>query len=583
MTTSNQISDIIELKKSGMNHREISMRVFGKTSSASTVHSVLNKHYYNQKEQQEIAAKKAVQVSDELNEIIRLSKEGLSNREISEVTGRSPTSVSKFLKRKTHTEFWEAYDIKPISSGTKQNPTKRKQLDGKRFVFTSAQNNTPVHKEFLDALKIFCEVNKAELIVGTFNYNKSGFQNGPSEETWFDPAIRNYILNESRKISDDLIWCGELSILPTAVNPMSGFQSYTQESGGIIPHVKVQLDPLPRANGKGIRQLFTTGAVTQQNYVPQKAGQKAGFHHVFGATYVEIDDDGNSFPRQLIAESETGCFYDLDKYYTPTHATGGHTLEAINYGDVHGSKVDEVVADISWGDNADSILNVLKPRHQFLHDVFDMSYRNHHNIKDPHFRFKMHAAGTESVKDELKQTAGLMSGMLRPYSQLVVVESNHDLALEKWLREQDYRYDPVNAIFFLELQTAAYKAMAAQEEFHVFEHACREVDKSLYKARFLRTDESFLICGDIECGAHGHNGNNGARGSIRAFQMRGTRYNTGHTHSAAIKDGVYIAGVSGKLQMGYNVGGTSWSQSHILTYPNGKRTIITIKDGKWRV
>jgi hypothetical protein len=227
-------------------------------------------------------------------------------------------------------------------------------------------------------------------------------------------------------------------------------------------------------------------------------------------------------------------------------------------------------------------LNVLKPRHQFLHDVFDMSYRNHHNIKDPHFRFKMHAAGTESVKDELTETAALMSGMLRPYSQLIVVESNHDLALEKWLREQDYRYDPVNALFFLEMQTAAYKAMEAQEHLHIFEYACRKVNDSLYNARFLRTDESFVICGDIECGAHGHTGNNGARGSIRSFQMRGTRSNTGHTHSAAIKDGSYISGVSGKLQMGYNTGGTSWSQSHIFTYPNGKRTIVTIKAGKWR-
>jgi len=581
MTTDNQILQIIELKKNGMNHRQISKEVFGKSSSASTVHSVLNKHFYNQKEQVNKMKQQAVQVADELNEIIRLSKEGLTNAEISEVVGRSPTSIGKFLNRKTHVEFWESYDEKPISGGTKISPTDRKKLVGKRFVFTSAQNNTNIHKEFFEALKLFCADKGAELIVGTFNYNKTGFQNGPSEDTWFDPAIRNYILNESRTISNDMVWCGELSILPTAANPVSGFHSYTQSSGGIIPHVKVQLEPLPRANGKCVRQLFTTGAITQQNYVPQKAGQQAGFHHVFGATYVEVDDDGHSFVRQLIAESETGCFYDLDKYYTPKAITNGHAIEAINYGDVHGSKVDEVVAEISWGDNKHSILNTLKPKHQFLHDVFDMSYRNHHNIKDPYFMYKMHVNGTESVKSEVTNTAALMASMIRPFSKLVVVESNHDLALEKWLKEQDYRYDPVNALFFLEMQTVTYQHMARNEEFHIFEHACRLVNPKLHQAQFLRTDESFVICGDIECGAHGHNGNNGARGSIRAFQMLGTRYNTGHTHSAAIKDGVYIAGVSGKLQMGYNKGGSSWSQSHILTYPNGKRTIITIKNGKW--
>jgi len=58
--------------------------------------------------------------------------------------------------------------------------------------------------------------------------------------------------------------------------------------------------------------------------------------------------------------------------------------------------------------------------------------------------------------------------------------------------------------------------------------------------------------------------------------------NTGHTHSTGIIDGVYTAGVHGKLDMDYNKGPSSWSHSHVITYPNGKRAIITIKDGKWR-
>jgi hypothetical protein len=117
----------------------------------------------------------------------------------------------------------------------------------------------------------------------------------------------------------------------------------------------------------------------------------------------------------------------------------------------------------------------------------------------------------------------------------------------------------------------------------VFEHACKTRNKNLKDVIFLSEDESFTICGDIECGSHGHNGNNGARGSTRAFQKQGKRFNIGHQHSAGIKDGVYVAGVSGKLDMGYNVGGSSWTHSHIVTYKNGKRAIITLKNGKWRV
>jgi hypothetical protein len=80
---------------------------------------------------------------------------------------------------------------------------------------------------------------------------------------------------------------------------------------------------------------------------------------------------------------------------------------------------------------------------------------------------------------------------------------------------------------------------------------------------------------------HGHTGVNGARGSPAGYRKMDTKANTGHTHSAGITDGVYTAGVSGKLDMGYNKGPSSWSHSHIITYPNGKRSIITTKAGKW--
>jgi len=56
----------------------------------------------------------------------------------------------------------------------------------------------------------------------------------------------------------------------------------------------------------------------------------------------------------------------------------------------------------------------------------------------------------------------------------------------------------------------------------------------------------------------------------------------GHTHQAGIHDGIYTAGVSGSLDMDYNRGPSSWSHSHVLTYPNGKRAIVTMWRDKWR-
>src|SRR3546814_337856 len=81
---------------------------------------------------------------------------------------------------------------------------------------------------------------------------------------------------------------------------------------------------------------------------------------------------------------------------------------------------------------------------------------------------------------------------------------------------------------------------------------------------------------------HGHLGPNGARGGAAAFAKMGRKANVGHSHQAGIYDGIFTAGTSSNLDMGYNRGPSSWSHSDVLTYKNGKRTIITHWNGKWR-
>jgi len=519
-------------------------------------------------------------------EVLRMLNAGCSHQEIGDALEINRSSVSKFLRKETYTGWWAEYQ-KPIASGTLYDHHKSiAKLQGKRFILTSAQNNTFVHEKFLQSLETMAADVGAQIIVGTFSYNKSGFQNlSKSEGEWFDSKIKPYIIDAPVILADGLIWCGELNILPTAVNPLSGFHSYTKGASGIIPHAKVQLESLPGPKHGGCRFLYTTGAVTQRNYVEKKAGQKASFHHIFGALIVEVDADGDWFVRQLIAETKSGEFYDLDKLYTPTGVVAGQRVEAINYGDIHAEKGDVEVYKASFGGKTTSMLNALRPRYQFVHDVLDFEARNHHTINDPYVRFKQYVEGKDCVVNNILMVGGVLKAMQRDFCQTVVVESNHDLALQRWLKTADYKTDPANAVFFLECQYKTYKEMeAGNNNFSVFEYAVTSKFPELAGTKFLRTDESFVICGDdgIECGNHGHLGNNGARGSINSYQKLSTRCNIGHSHSAAIRDGVYQAGVLGKLDMGYNIGGSSWSNSSIITYANSKRTIVTIKNGKWR-
>lgn len=518
-------------------------------------------------------------------EVLRLSNDNLSSREIEEVTGVSRSSVLKFLNKKSYKDWWEQND-KPIAYGDlHDHHTNIKKMKNKRYLLTCAQNNTFAHKKFLKTLEVAKQRLDAEILVGTCSYNTNGFQNlEKGEGDWFDPLVVDYIRDEPIELAPGLIWFGELNILPTAILPLSGFNSYARENSGIIPHVKMQLESQPRNKDEDPRFLYSTGAVTQLNYIQKKAGQKASKDHIFGALLVEVDNDGTWFVRQINAESDTGNFYDLDTYYTPEGYTTGHRAEGVNWGDIHKELQDDDVYDISFGKRKDSILNFLKPKYQFIHDAIHFEARNHHNINDPYFRFQAFVQGRDSVQDNVRNVAEFLNFIDRDDCLTVVVESNHDQAMKRWLKEADYKNDPQNAIYFLENQLDLYKALECNDtEFSVFENAVRKFFQDGGNIVFLKEDQSFKIVDGIECGMHGHRGINGARGSVIAFTKLGGRYNTGHTHSAYIRGGVFCAGVSGELDQGYNVGPTTWSHSHIITYPNGKRTIITVRNGKYRV
>ena len=513
-----------------------------------------------------------------------------------EERGDEPMAIATFYRRKKLwiteedvTEVKSKEDNRPVAGGIIEAPdVRRGSLSGKRFVFTAAQNNTFIHETFWENLLAFCEHRNAQLVVGKFRYNKSGFQNSTKDkddDLWYDPKILPYVVEESMDIPlahSGVVWCGEVDILPTAVNPLSGMDSYTHTASAIIPHAKVQLKSVPVLKGDPIKMLYTTGACTQRNYIQRKAGQKAEFHHVFGALYVEVDKDGDHFARQLISDS-TGAFYDLTEHFKNGKVYEGKAT-AINWGDIHAEMQDETVAEWGWSDHPQSMLNVLQPEYQFIHDLTDFKARNHHNIKNPHFLAERYFTDTGNVEFGMMQAGETLKAMEREWCTTVVVESNHDQAFRRWLREADIRQDSENAEYFHTYNALIYNQIRqGNPKFNVFERAVRE-SMDLPFTKFLDEDDSFVICGvnGIECSMHGHRGPNGARGTPNALRSLGRKCNIGHTHSAAIVDGIYVAGTSSKMDLDYNKGPSSWSHSHIVTYPNGKRQIITMKNGKWR-
>lgn len=485
-------------------------------------------------------------------------------------------------------------------------PLKRRKKGVTRYFFTSAQNNTPIFEPLWKNLHVLMEHYNATLHISRFAYIKKGLgargdkaawlneKEGSTwtkyveaKNLWWDERFTPYLLDERKEVAPGLVFVGDCNILPTKAKPLSGYQVLTGRKSGIFPHVKFAMESVATMQAHGTKFNYTTGTVTMRNYIMRDAGLKAEFHHCYGALLVEVNEQGDWWCRQINADSE-GTIYDLDVCVKNGKLTEGNRIEALTPGDIHVANIDPAVYAATWGDGG--LVDTLRPKKQFIHDVLDFESRSHHSIDNPHLRFLRYIRKRESVQKEITGVCGFLTSASRPWMESFVVDSNHDRHLARWLAEQDGRRDPVNAEFWLELQQATYREMVRTgEEPNHLQVAVRLVSPKLERqigVQFIPQDGSYVICpdagGGIECALHGDRGANGARGSAMSIAKMGRKANIGHSHSACIIDGVYQSGTSSLLKLEYNHGAGSWSHTHILTYPNGKRTLITVWNGLWR-
>ncbi len=471
----------------------------------------------------------------------------------------------------------------------------------KVFILTSAQNHTKLHPCWTDLLAL-AKHDSAQIMVSVFKYNKDALgQRGAAKsdayasreeelKAEYPREIIPYVCDDRIDLTPTITFCGELNVLPTATDPLGGLESYTYRKSTIVPHPKLALKCVPAMPGEGVKIMYTTGCVTQRNYIKRAAGYKAEAFHNYGALLVEVDAEGSWWCRQLSVGTD-GAIYDLDRRVKGGVVTTGHRLENITWGDAHIYKSDKIVAGVSWGKTKDSIIEVLRPRSQHVHDLLDFGPRSHHTRKDPHEVFRSHMMGTWGVLPELKETArALWEDIARPWCDTYVVDSNHHRHLARWLKEVDWRDDPENARTLLEFNLRYLNAIADQEpDFDLFEYAmrfCGGLNRACTNVKFLREDESHVILpkieGGIEAGLHGDRGANGAKGTITGFGKMDRKVNGADKHAIAINNHAFFAGASALLNMGFNHGLSSWTHGHIITYANGTRAILSVWKGKWR-
>lgn len=443
-----------------------------------------------------------------------------------------------------------------------------------KFIVTWAQNDTPVHDAFFTNLENYANEIGAEIHVIAGRYkNPTSVFTDKSYDTWAD-RLDEYLDANRQEIHKRMWIMSDVKIQPTAVDPMTGLQGMSGINSCIFGSPKVQLEMIPVLQGNDPKMMLTTGACTMGNYTDSKSGKKGEFHHTLGFVIVELKDDEVFFVRQVTA-TEDGDFNDL--FYNVTYNSRSKKsvikknkeIDAIVLGDLHYGHHDERVIDTTL-----ELMESLKPAHVILHDVFDGSSISHHDINDPFIQYEKEMTGLNSLK---KEVDSMLEGLERfKKYNVVVVRSNHDDFIDRWLKNTDWRrtVTPKNSLEYMEYSAAILKGDAPNGIIPYL------INKKFPKFKTLGRSDSYIV-NDWELGQHGDIGSNGSRGSLLQFRKLNIKMIVGHYHSPGRKDGAIAVGTSTKLRVGYNLGASSWLQSHAIVHKDGKVQHINFIRGEY--
>lgn len=473
---------------------------------------------------------------------------------------------------------------KPLKKPPVAEPTIKKYErplpDSKIFVFTAAQNATPTAPIFKVLRDVYCPDRGATLSVIPIRYKNatSVWSDKQESDDWWAPEVEPFLYATRNEINENLVVLGDIRTQPTAVLPLTGFESITGHRSGILAHPKIQLKSVPTPNHRIPKLMATTGACTVENYTDSTAGKKGEFHHSFGAVVVEVIGD-RFYMRQLSA-CKNGSFIDKNKRYTVSGVEDAGPAAALIFGDTHVAFADEGVAAANF-EGPESMVSVLNPHRLVWHDIFDMFSQNHHDSKNPFITLAKHKAQMSSIPKELQLTCDYVNryGAGR---ENVIIPSNHNEGLERWIRETEWKNDPSHMEFYLETALEMVRRTEMTEfGAHVQDPFAYWAEKYLtVPHRLLERDQSYAVH-DIELGMHGDIGPNGARGSLANLKRIGVKSVIGHSHSPGIEDGCFQTGTNSKLRLQYNRGPSSWMHTNCVIYANGKRSLLHVIDGKW--
>jgi len=456
----------------------------------------------------------------------------------------------------------------------------------KRFVITTAVSGQKLHTGFLASIRTFCKANKAKLIVLPAHDPAHNLDN---EIEWhFDPSILDdKIVFEDTRLNSNIYISG-IRVTAKQINPINGLGEISQTEGSFIaasPKQFLEYDSV--SANKLPHSRMTTGACTLPNYKSSKGNSLrtayvAEHQHMIGALIVEIQDENIYFPTQIqAAEDGSFCHYGKEYSAKKVRELRGSEAPVLVMGDYHAGEHDETAVK-AWID----VINTFGVQEVVFHDMFNGVSVNPHEEDDMMLRAERARKGLNVLENELLIASAEIDRILslKTVKKGIMVKSNHDDMIDRWLRKGKYAKDVSNFEFGTELAAniMAASKQGIKKDFFKTGLELTKNPKQADKIHWLTTDDDYVV-GGVHLGAHGDKAANGARGSIKGLAKSYPKGVIGHSHTPGIFKNMFQVGTTSLLRLGYNKGPSSWVHCSCLVYRNGQRQLINSINGQWRL
>lgn len=448
--------------------------------------------------------------------------------------------------------------------GTIEAKLNEKSKPGVYFVAAAIAGQS-LNLEFFDVILNFCKINKAKLIILPMRGVHKGDELYPPELSDYMSSFYTEVKFNSNLTAVDML------LYPQQQLPLTGFERYGHKGKSLIlASPKQQLKFIPVSNVGLPHIAHSTGAITNpDNYAKTRAGAMATQDHIMGGLIVEVKDSKIFHIRQVQADVN-GEFSDLEFHYSKNKQEKAE-VSALIVPDYHVPFYDESAIQ-AWLQLSSEIL----PEHIIFHDLIDGYSISHHHEDDIYTQVNR-PAKVATLELELSAVAKELSRWQNhTKAKLIVVKSNHDEVIEKWIKRNKWVSDRFN--YNVGRLLAGYYVTEQKDP---LEHYLRDVH-DIQNIKFLKREEEFKLEG-VHLGYHGDKGPNGTKASAKSLAHSLGNCIVGHIHSPSITHGAFVVGTSSMLHRDYNVGSpSSWFHTACILYKGGQRQLISAVKGKYK-